>query len=149
MIIVSVFVLAADIISKYLVKRGLEPYESIPVIRNIFHITYVQNTGAAFSILKGKTFLFTTVSFVVILGIIFILIKYPIKRKIFGIVMGLILGGAIGNLIDRVRYGYVVDFLDFRIWPVFNIADCAIVIGVIVLVYLITFDSEFQSIYSE
>ena len=63
--------------------------------------------------------------------------------------MGLILGGAIGNLIDRVRYGYVVDFLDFRIWPVFNIADCAIVIGVIVLVYLITFDSEFQSIYSE
>lgn len=59
--------------------------------------------------------------------------------------MAMILGGAVGNLIDRLRYGYVVDFLDFRIWPVFNIADCAIVIGVLILTYLITFHPEFQS----
>ena len=128
---------------------GPKSYETVsiyPCLGKYFHITYVQNTGAAFSILKGKTFLFTAVSSVIILTIIYILIKYPIKRKIFGIVMAMILGGAFGNLIDRLRYGYVVDFLDFRVWPVFNIADCAIVLGVVVLAYLITFHPEFRNL---
>lgn len=125
------------------------PHQSIPVLDNIFHITYVQNTGAAFSILKGKTFFFTVVSFIVILVITFILIKHPIKHKAVGIVMAMILGGAIGNLIDRLRFGYVVDFLDFRVWPVFNIADCAIVLGVLILAYLITFHPDYQSLYSK
>lgn len=127
----------------------MNPYESIPILKNIFHITYVQNTGAAFSILKGRTFFFTTVSSIVILVIIFFVIKYPIKERAFGIVMGMILGGALGNLIDRVRYGYVVDFIDFRIWPVFNVADCAIVVGVLILVYFIAFHPEFQSLYNK
>lgn len=144
--IISILIFAADITTKHLVQRAMKPYQSIPVLENIFHITYVQNTGAAFSILKGKTFLFTAVSSVIILTIIYILIKYPIKRKIFGIVMAMILGGAFGNLIDRLRYGYVVDFLDFRVWPVFNIADCAIVLGVVVLAYLITFHPEFRNL---
>ncbi|HHY70922.1 MAG TPA: signal peptidase II [Thermoanaerobacterales bacterium] len=147
--IITILILVADIITKYMVQRAMEPYESIPVLKNIFHITYVQNTGAAFSILKGKTLFFTVVSFAAILLIVYILIKYPIKEKVYGIVMAMILGGAVGNLIDRLRYGYVVDFLDFRIWPVFNIADCAIVIGVLILTYLITFHPEFQSLYSK
>ena len=147
--IISILILAADIITKYLVQRAMKPYQSIPVLKNIFHITYVQNTGAAFSILKGKTFFFTAVSFIIILAIVFILIKNPIKERVFGIVMAMILGGAVGNLVDRLRYGYVVDFLDFRVWPVFNIADCAIVIGVLILVYLITFHPEYQSLYSK
>jgi signal peptidase II len=123
------------------------PHQSIPVIKNVFHITYVQNTGAAFSILKGKTFLFTVVSSIVIVIITLVLIKLPAKHKAFGIVMALILGGAMGNFIDRLRFGYVVDFLDFRVWPVFNIADCAIVIGVLILAYLITFHPEYQSLF--
>lgn len=148
-LIISIFILAADMLTKYLVQQTMKPYESIPVLKNVFHITYVQNTGAAFSILRGKTLFFTIVSCAVILAILFILMKYPIKSKIFKIVMAIILGGAVGNLIDRLRYGYVVDFLDLRIWPVFNIADCAIVVGVLVLVYLITFHPEFQSLYSK
>lgn len=120
----------------------MKPYESVPVLNNIFHITYVQNTGAAFSILKGKTLFFTVVSFIAVLLIIFILIQYPFKAKIYGVVTAMVLGGAMGNLVDRLRYGYVVDFLDFRIWPVFNVADCAIVVGVLVLVYLIVFDPK-------
>lgn len=148
-IILSIVILAADMVTKYFVQRKMEPYDSIPVIKNIFHITYVQNTGAAFSILKGKIFFFTAVSVIITLIIIFIMIKYPIKEKIFGIAMAMVLGGAVGNLIDRLRYGYVVDFLDFRIWPVFNIADCAIVVGTLILAYLITFHTEPKGLQSK
>ncbi|HQA61009.1 MAG TPA: signal peptidase II, partial [Tepidanaerobacteraceae bacterium] len=84
---------------------------------------------------------------IVIVIITLVLIKLPAKHKAFGIVMALILGGAMGNFIDRLRFGYVVDFLDFRVWPVFNIADCAIVIGVLILAYLITFHPEYQSLF--
>jgi len=147
--IISFLILAIDLFTKYLVQKNMQPYQTIPVIDNIFHITYVQNTGAAFSILKGKTLFFTVVSFAVILVIAFVLIKYPIKHKVFGIIMAMILGGALGNLVDRLRLGYVVDFLDFRVWPVFNIADCAIVLGVIILAYLITFHPDFQSLHSK
>jgi signal peptidase II len=142
----SVFVLAADMISKYLIQKFMDPYESIPILKNIFHLTYVQNTGGAFSILEGHTSLLVFVSSMVILAMIYILIKNPIRERAFGIVMAMILGGAVGNLADRLRYGYVVDFLDFRIWPVFNIADCFVVIGVLILAYLIIFHPEFQSL---
>ncbi len=148
-IILSIVIFAADMVTKYFVHRKMEPYDSIPVIKNIFHITYVQNTGAAFSILKGKIFFFAAVSVIITLIIIFIMIKYPIKEKILGIAMAMVLGGAVGNLIDRLRYGYVVDFLDFRIWPVFNIADCAIVVGTLILAYLITFRAEPGSLQSK
>lgn len=144
--IISFLILVLDLLTKYLVQKTMEPYQTIPVINNIFHITYVQNPGVAFGFLKGKTFFITAVSFVVILAVVFILIKYPIKNKALRVVLALILGGAVGNLIDRLRFGYVVDFLDFRIWPVFNIADCAIVVGVVILAYLIIFHPDFQSL---
>ncbi|NLZ54251.1 MAG: signal peptidase II [Thermoanaerobacteraceae bacterium] len=147
--IISFLILALDLFTKYLVQKNMQPYQTIPVIDNIFHITYVQNTGAAFSILKGKTLFFTMVSSVVILAIVLILIKHPIKNKVFRIVIAMILGGAIGNLVDRLRFGYVVDFLDFRVWPVFNIADCAIVVGALILAYFITFHPDFQSLHSK
>ncbi|HHY43024.1 MAG TPA: signal peptidase II [Thermoanaerobacterales bacterium] len=142
--IVSFLILALDLFTKYLVQKHMKPYQTIPVINDIFHITYVQNPGAAFGIFNGKTFFITAISLAVILIIAFVLIKYPIKHNVLKIVLALILGGAIGNLVDRLRYGYVVDFLDFRIWPVFNISDCAIVVGVIILVYLIMFHPDFQ-----
>lgn len=106
---ISFFILVLDLFTKHIVKN-MVPHQSIPVIKNVFHITYVQNTGAAFSILKGKTFLFTVVSSIVIVIITLVLIKLPAKHKAFGIVMALILGGAMGNFIDRLRFGYVVDF---------------------------------------
>lgn len=143
-IFLSIFIAGLDLITKYQVQKRMNPFESVPIIKNVFHITYVQNTGAAFSILSGRIFLFILASIIIICAIIFILIKYPIKQKTLGIALAMVLGGAAGNFIDRIRYGYVVDFFDFRIWPVFNVADCAIVIGTVILGYFLLFriDSE-------
>ncbi|HHW02947.1 MAG TPA: signal peptidase II [Thermoanaerobacterales bacterium] len=145
----GLLVFAADQLSKYIIQMNMEPYESLPILKGIFHITYVQNTGAAFSILRGKTYFFTIVSFAIILAIIFFIRKISPEKRLLRFVMALVLGGAAGNLVDRLRFGYVVDFFDFRIWPVFNIADSAIVVGVIILAYIIAFDAGFSGQYGK
>lgn len=123
-----------DLISKLIVINTLKIQESVVVINNFFNITFVKNIGVAFSLFEGR------VSFVVIVTSIFIcwLLKELYTREvpfIYELFYGFILGGAIGNLLDRVIYGYVIDFLDFNIfgynYPVFNIADAFIVIGII------------------
>lgn len=121
--------------------NNLQPGQSIPVITNIFHITYIKNTGAAFGILGNYTFLLIIAS-IVILVLFFLFVKtYSFDNLWFKAASAFIIGGAAGNLIDRVRLGFVIDFLDFRIWPVFNIADMAIVTGGIILIifYLIKY----------
>jgi signal peptidase II len=145
----TVLVVAADQISKHMVKLTLEPFQSIPIINNFFDITYVQNTGAAFSILRGQMLFFYITSTMVIATLIYILTKISADKHGLRFVFCLILGGAIGNLIDRLRFGYVIDFLDFKVWPVFNIADIAIVVGVAVLVYLILFKDELLEVFSK
>lgn len=113
------------------------PNESLPVIKSVFHITYVNNPGAAFGLLANKTPVFIGVTLVVA---VFILLTYnylPPGRPLLRLALALMLGGAMGNLIDRVSFGYVIDFLDFRIWPVFNVADMAIVTGVVLLCWYI------------
>ncbi len=140
----TLIIIVLDQLSKYAIKILLRPYESIEVVKGIFNITYVQNTGAAFSILKGKTHFFTITTLLVIIAIIYAIIKLPAKKREIRILLALVLGGAVGNLIDRLRYGYVVDFLDFRIWPVFNVADMAIVISVLILAYFMIFDKSFM-----
>jgi len=113
-------------------------HESIPIINNIFHITYAQNFGASFSILQNQRYFFIAIGSVTIAILICVIIRYY-KRfdKVLLLSLSLITGGAIGNLIDRIRLGYVVDFLDFRIWPVFNIADSSIVCGSFLLILYI------------
>ena len=134
---VCLFTLAIDQLSKVIVTSFLSLKESVSVIGNFFKITYVYNEGAAWGMLNGKTFLLIIVSF----GALFYLSKEIIKYKenkmnIWG--LGLLLGGILGNLLDRILYGYVRDFLDFRIFgydfPIFNIADSAILIGVALLI---------------
>ena len=130
----ATFVFFLDRLSKFLVLRGFEPNESRDVIKNIFAITLVQNTGAAFGIFKNQIFVFTAIS---ALAVIFIIIYIRKKKEasfLSDLALALILGGALGNLADRLVFGYVVDFLDFKIWPVFNVADSAITIGVFLLV---------------
>ena len=128
----------SDQLIKLYIENNFIYGESIAIIHNIFHITYVKNTGAAFGILKGKTTFFIIISAVIIL---FLLIyRYYLERSsLLDMSFALIIGGAIGNLIDRVRLNYVVDYLDFRIWPVFNLADSAVVIGAIIFVIYIIF----------
>ncbi len=124
-------IIIMDQASKFFIRKNWELFESRPVIEGIFHLTRVHNTGAAFGILKGHTGLF------LILGIILLLLVYKYFEKLIAddvvktIIFACIVGGAIGNFIDRFAFGYVVDFLDFRIWPVFNVADTAITIAVI------------------
>jgi signal peptidase II len=122
-------------------------YQSIPVIHNIFHITYVVNYGAAFGILKNQR-VFFIVSTILIFGILAILYnQIKVHNNFTYIFFTLIISGAIGNFIDRVRFGYVIDFFDFRVFPVFNIADSLIVVGVIIFsFYLLFLESKFGGV---
>jgi signal peptidase II len=132
----AVFILAADQISKYAILSRLSLYETIPVIPDFFHLTYIMNSGASFGMLPEKTGLFILLTGGVILLICWAAFFWKGMDRAARILLGLVTGGALGNLTDRIRFGAVVDFLDFRgIWPyVFNVADMAVVCGGILLV---------------
>lgn len=135
--LISIFIFCLDQLSKLCISHALlvgEP--SLPVFKDVFHISLVHNTGVAFGLFKNHN----TVLAVFSLAVIFYIGRQCVlpKRKKSAarrIALGLILGGACGNLLDRVRLGYIVDFLDFRIWPVFNIADSALTIGILLLAF--------------
>jgi signal peptidase II len=129
-------ILSLDRLTKIIVTSSLSLGQSLAVIRGVFHITLVHNRGAAFGILKNQLILLIATSlFAVIL--IYKNLKKNKADRIYSFALSLILGGALGNLIDRLIFGYVIDFLDFRIWPVFNVADSAITIGAALLGYSI------------
>lgn len=134
----TLVVILLDMVSKYIVSRLLIVNESVMVIKNSFNITYVRNTGAAFSIFSGNAFLVMIVSFIIIIGIILYISKNKPSNKMEKGAYSLILGGAIGNFIDRIIYGYVRDFIEIDIfgwdYPIFNLADVFVVVGVILLV---------------
>ncbi len=136
-VIVAVIVL--DQISKYMVKSRFMLNESIAIIENIFHLTYVRNFGAAFGILKHQKMFFVVLTTAVLIGIIIFIRQQSNIHSMVKWSLSLVVGGAVGNLIDRVVHGYVIDFFDFRIWPVFNIADMAIVVGAFLLSYYLIF----------
>lgn len=134
--IICIILLIIDFISKRIVISNLELGKSIKVIKNFFYLTYTRNTGAAFSILEDSQILL-----IIITVIILFFINKNLNRsklsKSETISFGLILGGILGNLYDRIAYKYVIDFLDFKIfgynYPIFNLADTFIVIGVFIL----------------
>ena len=126
----SSLVIIIDQATKYWIQSRMAYGESAPVIREVFHITYILNPGAAFGILENKTWFFIAVALILLVGVAYLYPRLPANQPIVKLGAGLLVGGAIGNLIDRVRIGYVIDFFDFRIWPIFNVADIAICIGV-------------------
>jgi signal peptidase II len=131
------FVVLLDRILKLFFLNVLSLGESIPVIRNMFHFTLVHNTGIAFGLFKNQGFFFLVVSLIAIFVFTWLLYhqaKAQTLSRASRIAFSLIIGGALGNFIDRLQFGFVVDFIDFRIWPVFNIADSAITIGALILV---------------
>ncbi len=125
--------------TKYMVQNGMALGESWPVVENIFHITYSKNPGAAFGILAYQTTFFVIVTIILLVIIMFLFIKLDARFYQVKIALALQFGGAVGNLIDRVRIGYVTDFIDFQFWPILNVADTAIVIGVGLLVLWLLF----------
>ncbi len=133
---IAFVILAVDQLTKFIVLKNFLSGESLPVIENIFHISLVFNRGFAFGIFSKKAASAWIWIYCFAIAVIVFLFcqKAHRQRKSSQIFLALVLGGAIGNLIDRMRFGHVVDFLDFRIWPVFNVADSAITIGTILLV---------------
>ncbi|HLC61198.1 MAG TPA: signal peptidase II [Candidatus Nanoarchaeia archaeon] len=132
----ALIIVILDQLTKLLIRKNFKLNESIPAIKNFFHLTYVQNTGSAFSLFQGFNIFFIIFSIIVI-GIIFYYIrKIKQNEKLMQLAIGLLLGGTIGNLLDRIFIGAVTDFIDFRIWPVFNIADSAVTISVVLLIIL-------------
>jgi len=134
--------LIADWVSKALVANNLSLYETRipPLFDRFVQITYTTNTGAAFGLFPDQGVLFVIIALVVIAAIIVYYRQLPDGYRLARLALGLQLGGALGNLIDRLRQGYVVDFVDLnfwplRDWPVFNLADSAIVVGVVLLAF--------------
>lgn len=135
-------IVALDQLVKLLVRSNLSLYESIPFIPGLLNLTYVQNTGAAFSILADNTWLLALISTVVSVVLIVFMCKHPFSQLLGRISMAFVLGGAVGNLIDRVLLGYVVDMFEctFITFPVFNVADSFLVVGGILLcIYILWF----------
>lgn len=134
-LVLFVFTIVLDQVTKFYIQGNMFMGMSQPVIPGIFHITYILNPGAAFGILENQRlfFIFVAVAILVVAAYFYSrLLKEPLLLR-YG--AGLLLGGAVGNLIDRIRIGAVVDFFDFRVWPIFNFADIAIVIGVGLVIY--------------
>lgn len=133
--------LAIDRVSKLFILGKMQLGESLTVINNFFHITYWENKGAAWGIFQNGRWYLITLTSIITLVLIFLLIKS--KNKVFSIALSLIIGGALGNLYDRVIRGSVTDFLDFKIFgydfPIFNVADMSVVIGTFILTYYLLF----------
>ena len=130
-----------DQLTKFLAVNFLQLNIPISLIKNFLYLTLVHNRGAAFGILRNQLFLFITISLCVIL-FIFIHLRNKKNSFLLRISLSLILSGSIGNLIDRLRFGYVIDFLDFRFWPVFNLADSALTIGALLLSWELLFNKN-------
>ena len=136
-IILSLIFFFIDSLSKHLIINKIPLGISNEVINNFFYITHINNKGAAFSILNGKTIFLIVISIIVIIILLNYIRKNNIKDKLSIISISLVIGGSLGNLFDRITKGYVVDFLDFHIFgynfPIFNIADTFITVGVFLL----------------
>lgn len=144
-IAIFIFMLTLDIISKNLAHQYIAMYDTISIIPHLFNFTHVHNTGGAFSLGSGNLavrIIFCAITIIAIVGIVYGLIKYGKKSIFLSISLGLMMTGALGNLIDRLFVGYVDDFIQFDFWQsfaIFNVADIAITFGVIFFAIYIIF----------
>ncbi len=139
---VGVFLLfAVDQLSKLAASSLIQPFSTIPLWEGVFHLTYLENRGAAFGILQNKFGFFYVVTILVVLGITVFMLRRRPKNLSLNISLTLLAGGALGNFADRLFRGFVVDFLDFRLihFPVFNLADIFVVCGAFLLAFYIVF----------
>lgn len=144
--LITLVVIAIDQLTKWLIVKNMNLGDSITVIPHFFYITSTRNTGAAFSILEGQMWLFYAITIVVILGIIYYIQKHAKFKYLLGVSLALILGGAIGNFIDRLFRGEVVDFVQLHFvhydFAIFNVADSSLTIGVILLFIFVLMDDQ-------
>lgn len=145
---VAALVILLDQATKFLIEANI-PYNTswapIPWLAPVFQLTHTGNTGIAFGLFAGGSLIFAIVALVVTVIILFYNFTLPAGNVGLRLVLGLLLGGALGNLIDRVRLGHVTDFLDFGPWPIFNVADTAVVAGALALAWLMWAESRAES----
>lgn len=128
--IIIIVAVMLDQIAKFMIRSNMDLHQNIPIIDGIFHITYIQNTGAAFSMFSGHTGMLAFVTVIITVGILVYLFKLRGKGHwALMLSLSLIVSGGVGNIIDRISLEYVVDFLDLRIWPIFNLADIYVCCG--------------------
>jgi len=135
----ALLIVVADQLSKFWIRSNLATGESLFEV-GFFRLTRIHNTGAAFGLFQGQSFLLTIIASVAVAALLLYTLffhhKFPfLDNRLGKLALGLVLGGTVGNLIDRIHLGYVTDFIDFNLWPAFNIADSAVVVGIIILVY--------------
>lgn len=141
LIILAVSILSLDQLTKYLVRANMEWGQSIPS-EGFIRLTYTTNTGGAFGIFANQTFLLAIAAVLGILVFLFYFRYNPLENRLLQVGLGLDMGGALGNLIDRLRFGEVTDFIDIGPWPVFNVADSAIVVGTVLIIYYLLFIAQ-------
>ena len=142
--IIIALVVAIDQLTKYLIRSNMDLNHTIPIIDGIFHLSYIHNFGAAFSLFEGKTYFLAAMQFIVIvIALVYLMKKQKKEHWCLLLSISLIAAGGIGNLIDRIVNGYVVDFFDFRIWPVFNVADISVCTGCgLLILYMFFLESK-------
>ena len=145
-LLIALLIVVADQLTKIWVRSNLAIGQSLPDT-GFFQLTHVRNSGAVFGLFQGQSFALTIAASVVIAVVLFYVLfvsrRFAFLDSILGrSALGLVLGGSVGNLIDRLRFGYVTDFIDVGIWPAFNIADSAVTVGVIVFACSLLFSAR-------
>lgn len=142
-VIVLIVLVALDQVTKYWAILKLKNQPAIPIISGVFELKYLENRGAAFGVLQNQKVFFLIMSVIILCGVVFVLYKVPDEKKynLLHIIAVMIAGGGIGNMIDRLRFDYVVDFLSFVLinFPIFNVADMYVTISMAILVVLVLF----------
>lgn len=142
-LLIVLAVIAMDQIVKIMIVSKVMPIGEIVVIKHFFSLNYVENYGIAFGMFKNKTLFFIVTVFIIAIVISYLIFKLCKKHIYVTICLSMILGGAMGNQIDRIRLGYVVDYLSFSIFPpVFNLADSAVVVGAFLLGIIVLLDKD-------
>ncbi len=142
-LVLAAFVVVADQVIKYLVVEFLEPVQRVTAIPHILDLVYVENTGVAFGMFSNLRWLFVIVTSIVIVAFIYMMFKLGKSSKLFSVASALIIGGGIGNLIDRICLGYVIDYLQLSFFsPVCNFADYCITVGTVLLIIYLLFYSD-------
>ncbi len=147
-LLLTALLIFLDQLLKWLVVSQMKPFDTTALISGVLSITYLQNTGAAFSLFTGNSLVLAVVTFAILAVVLYIVLAKKTTKTSILVCLSMIMAGGIGNLMDRLFRGFVVDYIDLKIWPfdhfaVFNFADCLVVVGTFALLILIL-ASEFS-----
>lgn len=137
-------VLAADRVSKLIITENFGVGETVPLLGNWVNCTFIMNKGAAFGMLQGNRWLFISIAVLVLVAVVYFRKDILQQDYLTGCGVSCFAAGALGNLIDRSLFGAVIDFIDFKVWPVFNVADMAVCIGVVLMMWSILWTGKLQ-----